>query len=525
MGLSSGPNSATLGLTFAYDVGDIVNSYIGEPTTNLIPSPEVNAYPTAANGWCTYNTNQYCGSNGCGNFWPIPSVASVSSNIVTTVSAHTIRSFDVLRPQTTGGGLTANTDYLMRKISDTQFSIHAYNSSQNGSQGYINSSTGGFKVHDSYWLDQRVSINASSFPTMWWGAPHLPNSGLVKEAIAGGFDVYPSRKTDCLRLHYFRTDGVADGMAYCVDASTVSGSIYNVSFWTKSNTPTAVGKSVSFSNYNYGTYTNPDYSYHGFSFSLGPQDIWQRQSYNFTATHTAIISYWFGEAPGSTSPYSFDLANILVEQKDHPTQFVAGTRSVTQGLLPLTGSSINLADVSYNSSAQMVFDGTNDKITLDPVLAAGAGQYTIEAVFKANSVKTQVIWEQNSSTVIQNKRACMILLSSGYGGFNGQSNDYHSAVPYSAGVWYHWVIVVNKSGAGNAIKIYVNGTLYTQGDPSNGASNLDVGNYASAVGYKLNANDEYFDGQIPVVRVYNRAINANEVQENYKGYKTRFNLA
>jgi hypothetical protein len=523
MGLSAGSNSATLGLVFAYDVGDIVNSYIGEPTTNLIPSPEVNAYPTAANSWCTYNTNQYCGSNGCGNFWPIPAIANVSNNIVTTVSAHPIRSFDVLRPQTTGGGLVADTDYLMKKISDTQFSVHVYNSSQNGSQGYINPLTGGFKVHDSYWLDQRVSINASSFPTMWWGAPHLPNSALVKEAIAEGFDLYPSRKTDCLRLHYFRTDGVADGMAYCVDASTVSSSIFNVSFWTKSNTPTAVGKSVSFTNYNYGTY--PGYSYFGFGFSLGPQDVWQRQSYSFTATHTAIISYWFGEAPGSTSPYSFDLANILVEQKDHPTQFVAGTRSVTQGLLPLTGSSINLTDVSFNSSAQMIFDGTNDKIFSNPVLASGASQYTIEAVFKANSIKTQVVWEQNSSTVVQNERACMILLDNGLGGFNGQGNDFHSIIPYTTGVWYHWVIVVDKFRTTNTIKLYNNGTLYSEGNPSNGAVNLNVGNYASAVGYKLNANSEYFDGQIPIVRVYNRCLTPSEIKENYNGYKIRFNLA
>jgi hypothetical protein len=358
---------------------------------------------------------------------------------------------------------------------------------------------------------------------MWWGAPHLPNSGLVKEAITGGFDLYPSRKTDCLRLHYFRTDGVADGMAYCVDASTVSGSIYNVSFWTKSNTPTAVNKGVSFTNYNYGTY--PGYGYFGFSFALGPEGVWQRQSYSFTATHTAIISYWFGEAPGSTSPYHFDLANIQVEQKDHPTQFVAGTRSVTQGLLPLTGSTINLTDVSFNNSGQITFDGTNDKISLDPILTSGAPEYSIEAVFRADSTKTQVIWEQNSSTVIQNKRACMILLSSGYGGFNGQSNDYHSAVPYSTGVWYHWVITINKYAGTNPVKIYVNGSLYAQGDSSNGATNLDVGNYAAAVGYKLNANDEYFDGDIPLVKIYNRPLSATEVQENYRGYKTRFNLS
>ena len=77
----------------ATNVSGFVNS---EPTTNLIPNPTINAYPTTGNGWGSYNTNQYCGNNGCAVYWDIPAIASVSNNIVTTVSAHTIRSFDVI---------------------------------------------------------------------------------------------------------------------------------------------------------------------------------------------------------------------------------------------------------------------------------------------------------------------------------------------------------------------------------------------------------------------------------------------
>ena len=170
----------------ATNVSGFVNS---EPTTNLIPSPTINAYPTVGNGWGSYNTNQYCGNNGCAVYWDIPAIASVSNNIVTTVSAHPIRSFDVINPQTTGGGVNAGQQYFAKKISDTQFSLHDYNSSQDGSQGYLNPTTGRFKVHDTFYLDQRVAVNASSFPTKWFGNPHQPNSGLVKEVISGGFNV------------------------------------------------------------------------------------------------------------------------------------------------------------------------------------------------------------------------------------------------------------------------------------------------------------------------------------------------
>ena len=290
------------------------------------------------------------------------------------------------------------------------------------------------------------------------------------------------------------------------NVATITNSIYA---WMESGTYVQVGQH--WYPWYYGTQKNI------------PKSQWVRISETYTINEGS--SYSVAALTYSTDGTAY-FAMPQYEYTSFPSPFLPanGTRSVTQGLLPLTGSTINLTDVSFNNSGQITFDGTNDKISLDPILASGASQYTIEAVFKANSTKTQVIWEQNSSTVIQNKRACMILLSNGYGGFNGQSNDYHSAVPYSTGVWYHWVIVVDRSGATNPIKIYVNGSLYAQGEPSNGAGNLDVGNYASAVGYKLNASDEYFEGQIPVVRVYNRAINANEVQDNYKGYKTRFNL-
>jgi len=145
-------------------------------------------------------------------------------------------------------------------------------------------------------------------------------------------------------------------------------------------------------------------------------------------------------------------------------------------------------------------------------------------VFRADSTKTQVIWEQNHSSVTQHRRACMILLSTGYGGFNGQSNDFHSSVPYSTGVWYHWIITVNKNISTNSIKIYVNGSLHSQGNPSAGISNLNVGTHGAAVGYKLNANTEYFDGDVRFVKVYDRVLTASEAKANYNAIKGRFNI-
>lgn len=202
------------------------------------------------------------------------------------------------------------------------------------------------------------------------------------------------------------------------------------------------------------------------------------------------------------------------------------TRSATDVLVDQTRkSTINVTNASYDSNGRVTFDGTNDYVSMSPVpLTSGQAIYSIEAVFRTTTTKTQVIWEQNSSSATQHQRACMILLSSGVGGFNGQSNDFHSSVPYSINTWYHWVITIDKNAGSNPIKIYVNGSLYTQGNSSGSASNLNVGTHGSAIGYKLNANDEYFAGQIPVVKVYNRLLDPGEVSLNFAAYKRRFNI-
>ena len=217
---------------------------------------------------------------------------------------------------------------------------------------------------------------------------------------------------------------------------------------------------------------------------------------------------------------------IQLEQKPHATQFVNGTRSVTEGLKDLTkNSTIDLTNAGFDSNAQLNFDGTSDYASLGTVpLTAGASTYSIEAVFRADSIKTQVIWEQNSSGVIQHQRACLILLSGGTGGFNGQSNDFHFALPYSTGTWYHWVVTIDKNASSNPIKAYSNGVLVSEGDSNSGAANLNVGTHGAAVGYKLSSNGEYFDGEIKIVKVYNRALSAEEVQANYNAIKGRFGL-
>lgn len=518
MGSSSGPRGVAKDtVVFHYDTGETFFSFKGEPTDNLIPSPGINSFPTFGNGWATYNTNQYCGNNGCAVHWDIPAIASVSSNIITTVSAHQIRSFDVITPLTSGGGVSGGANYLAKKISDTQFSLHDYNSSQDGSQGFINTATGGFKVHDSYWLDQRVSVNASSFPTKWWGSPHLPNSGIVKEIIPGGFPVRGNTKTDCIRLHWFRPDGVTDGMSYGPDAYVTIGQPVTTSFFLRAASSNAVGQYCAFQHYNYGGPAGANgYFLNAFTGALGE---WVKCSFTFTPTHEYLISYWFP----STGNMKIDLANIQVEQKNHATQFVAGSRTATQGLLDLKGNStINLSNVSFDANAKIVFDGTDDFITL-PSNLIPINQITIEFVCtNSNSgANTSIIAGGTSGNQDLN-----IHLPWGdsnvYWDCGRPFNRIYKATTLAerTGV-HHWVFTKNPSSG--IMNIYLDGTLWHSGGGL--TSTMPVLNSVSLGRYDIeNVRAYYFPGTIPVTKIYSKELSAAEVQAQYNTYKTRFNL-
>lgn len=503
--------TVTSGSVFAYDVADTRNSYIGEPTTNLIPNPTVNSYPTYGNGWGTYNTNQYCGNNGCGTYWDIPAIASVSNNIITTVSDHPIRSFDVINPQTTGGGVTAGTQYFAKKISNTQFSLHAYNGSQDGSQGYTNPTTGHFKVHDSFWLDERVSVNSSSFPTRWFGNPHQPNSALVKEIIPGGFTQPNGTKTDCMRLHFFRSDAT-DGMAYGVDTSFTPNQDTTISFSMRAVSTTAVGNSIYVENYTYGT-VSP--TYRGASKVIGPVGVWQKHSNTWNSPNSVAITYFFP----SSGNMVVDIANIQIEQKNHSTPFVAGTRSATQGLLPLVGNtSLDLSTVSFDSNAQMTFDGTNDDIRA--TISNSKTNVTMEGIFYVNQWTTGVFLNNGDDPggycigigQYYNTTDNQIVALFGYIRFI-LTGAYYEYTGY-----HHIVMTLDASSTPS---IYVNGKLI--GTYPGTAPNTPSAGTGFSVGSQWGIR--YANTKCPVSRFYNRELSAAEVKQNYLHYKTRFNLS
>jgi hypothetical protein len=321
-------------------------------------------------------------------------------------------------------------------------------------------------------------------------------------------------------------------MSYNVDASVTIGQPVTTSFYVRAASASAVGQYIAFQHYNY---TGPAGA-SGFFMNAftGAHGEWVRCSFTFTPTHNLLISYWFP----NTGDMKIDVANIQIEQKTHATPFVAGTRSATQGLLPVIGNStIDLTNVSFDSNAKITFDGTDDYIGLATNIQSGFTQASYEFICTPTSLPggssyRQLYIQENSTWMgLYNYGGVTFFgidLNNGSGWFDdngGYNTGARTTSTIAANTTYH----VLYSWNGSTVSIYLNGTLQSTTSTlqaSNGRQNvttLGAGTTPRNIGSR--GSGTFWTGNMDVVKFYNTALTADQVKQNYQQYKTRFNLS
>jgi len=491
----------TDGLVALLDAGN-VKSFSGEQTANIINN-ETNSHPKVGNAWATYNTNQYNNNT----YFSIGTVSAVTNNEVTMLAAHPLRTYDVVTPQTTGGGLTAGTNYYIKKTGSTTFTLHAYDSSENGSKG--------FEVLRPIRSDTRISINSTSFPTMWWGPPHLPNSGLIKTIVPNSFNGH-----ECLRLNWYRPDGVTDGMAYGVTPTVVSGSRYTYSWYYRAANSTAE------SNY---AYTTIYYTGNATSDTIGsyyPKTTWQR----FTATLTApangsIFLYWWPSA----ASMSVDISEIQIESKSYATNYTPTSRGSTVatngGWYDSSGNgnngTLNNTPTKGNDfGGSLVLNGSNQYVSITPT-ASTIRTYDATVIF---AVKLPVY---------SGGQKCILSYRGGSGGalYIGKSGggiycyyDQLNTPGYTVGSITDGrpvVVAVVMNASGTTLSTYINGSLAGSVTRTGWVSTY---NTVLNLGYDAGGTAEYMTGSFYYYAHYNRVLSAQEINSVYTLLQPRLGL-
>ena len=202
--------------------------------------------------------------------------------------------------------------------------------------------------------------------------------------------------------------------------------------------------------------------------------------------------------------------NPQVELLPHKTPFTQTSRSVTGSLLPLvSNSTLNLSSVSFDSNAQIVFDGTDDQINISTNFGT-VSQYTIEYVAYTETTHRMPIASRTTTAFYKYGAYSWRYTHGGVGG-----EFYHTAGVATG--WAHWVITYN----GSTIEVFQNGNSLgstSSSGPADFSDGFKIGYWAAGGSYA-------WSGYIPISKIYNRALSTAEVKQNYNKYKSRFNLS
>ena len=247
--------------------------------------------------------------------------------------------------------------------------------------------------------------------------------------------------------------------------------------------------------------------------TLSDQKFWAINPSGAT-TNVPITIYWAG-------PFKEDLNSTTI------SQFVEGTRSATQGLLPLVGnSSLDLSNVSFDSNAQIVFDATNDRIVPSPASDFGiTNQFTIEVLCRPTS---EVNGMFNFLGPNGSDRGIMAHWpwSSDYGYFDltNTSGGFFRWYKAGAGILNVKALYQFRLDTSGNVTVRQNGQIMMPTGTDVFTGNVSLGT-STTIGAFTTSGGTAWGGDMYVFKVYNRALTEGEMRQNYLHYKTRFNLS
>jgi len=215
----------------------------------------------------------------------------------------------------------------------------------------------------------------------------------------------------------------------------------------------------------------------------------------------------------------------------------SGTFTPTWGDLTLNGNTGTLTNgPTYNSAngGSIVFDGTDDYVNLNTSsFPSGATSFSVNSFIRwsGNGTSTNdIIFSYGRGGA--NNDVTVWVNNSGFAElqFGSDTGKVSSTTSINAGIWYNICATYDKTQT----KIYLNSVLEGTTNYSSGNIILDnnVNGNNGAIGAKISgfgniaSPQRYgtFNGNISLVQLYNRALTATEVSQNFNANRFRYGL-
>jgi hypothetical protein len=329
----------------------------------------------------------------------------------------------------------------------------------------------------------------------------------------------------------------------CPNLFNYSPSGWNSTTWESSTTYTyqIIYKTTS-------GYTHPNYMYHyeyaangTYLTEYGVHDTSRREElgngwYHAWGTFTTqagaatgYLGFWHYEYNTRNKVSVAAISLVKGSTIRPPLQFIneGTTLSASSSLLDMKRTAaIDLSNISFSSTGDVEFDGTNDSISIP----TSGEMYCLEMVWYNNNAIT------NNESAIGGPSTYQTPIS-----WNGTSNGVHlggwtgalsneaihiwngggaTSTKTARPVGYHHVLF---NWNGSSYDIWVDGDKEIT-YPLSGTTHAGRVTLSSALRVGGDPDNYFFNGKVPVVKAYSRSLTASEIMQNFATYKSRFKI-
>jgi hypothetical protein len=202
-------------------------------------------------------------------------------------------------------------------------------------------------------------------------------------------------------------------------------------------------------------------------------------------------------------------------------------RSSSQSLIDTTrNNTITIANLTYNQNDTFTFDGTDDHINISPSSIPSGSSISLDVWVNINTVRASSIIEAKNAAGGRTLNVHLpwsdnnIFFDCG----SATGNTVYDRLIYATSAtqrtgWHNWTFTKNLST--NEMAIYFDGNLVAS---SGGMSIVPGVTAAATIGSYVNGVSNFYNGQLGVMRIYNRALTATEIRQNFEAIRSRYGV-
>lgn len=348
----------------------------------------------------------------------------------------------------------------------------------------------------------------------------IPGIGQVTSPKLTGYNNYSSVSSDCCPQIYYYVVGndyvnvsPSTTYTYAIVYKTTSGYTHpNFMYRYEYNSTTYVTEA--------GVHNDSN------RIHLGDGWYWAWGTFTTSATTNRVYLRCFYYKYGTTNDNIY-IAKVLVTPGTytglHPSRWpdVNTSKSVTDTFIDMTNNTTCSAALpAYNSNGSFSFDGTNNYIRYNNSTSLDTQTPTVEVWVKTNALSQNGFWFEKGAVNTQYslfQQGGVIQWRQYFSSGQGVTNLSTTTATYLN--TSNWFQIVGTFVSGSRI-LYINGVQVNSdtqaGTISTNSSGITIGEYGGG-GYRYNGN-------IAIVRIYNRALSAAEVKQNFNALRGRFNI-